>query len=365
MAPTDQVLIVDDETDVKPLFEQMLEEGVTAARLALYFASSGQEALEFLKNHPGISVVITDIRMPGMSGLELLEQIQSDSPLTRVVIMSAYSDMPNIRRAMHLGAHDFLTKPLDLDDVKATVERAARDYRVKADQETAFLLQMRQAQMGELLSVIAHQWRQPLSTVALLAGLGRSQLLDRKMDALGAVEIFRQVEEQVTFMSDTLRFFRNIYSQKQEPEKFDVSGVVRRAVQLMGPALSGVKLETTDEAVEVESFPGDLLQVMLCFLENAVHHFEENKTQSPAIHVRVTDNPEEVRIEVQDNGGGIKGSAENLFHRGYSTKGSSGLGLYVARMLVEKRCRGHVTAENKNGGALFAVTLPHRVRGAA
>ncbi len=365
MAPTDRLLIVDDEIDVRPLFEQTLEAAVLSGKFALSFASSGAEALSVLKANPDIAVVITDIRMPGMSGLDLLAQIQEDSPLTRVVIMSAYSDMPNIRRAMHLGAHDFLTKPLDLDDMKATVERAARDFRTKADQDTAFLLQMRQAQMGELLSVIAHQWRQPLSTVALLAGLGRSQLLDKKMDALGAVELFRQVEEQVTFMSDTLRYFRNIYSQKQEPEKFDVNTVVQRALQLMGPALSGVKLESSTTVVDVESFPGDLLQVMLCFLENAVNHFQENKTEAPAIHVRVTDSAEVVRIEVEDNGGGIKGSAENLFHRGYSTKGSSGLGLYVARMLVEKRCRGRITAENKNTGAAFAVMLPRHLRGAA
>jgi len=366
MATTETVLIVDDEPDAGLLFEQAFDEESRAGALQLFFASSGKEALQLLEEHPDTAVVVTDIRMPGMSGLELLEKIQSQSPLLRVVIMSAYSDMPNIRRAMHLGAYDFLTKPLDLQDLRATVQRAMRDFRDRADRETAFALQMRQAQMGELLSVIAHQWRQPLSTATLLAGFGRAQLLDNKIDGKAAADMFRQIEEQTVFMSDTIRYFRDMYSQKTESTRFDVAVIIGQAVNLMVPAMGDVEIDYSPQSAEVESFPGDLLQVMLCFLQNASEVFTRRPVAAPKISIRVTASREGVSIEVEDNGGGIEGNPESVFKRGFSTKGSSGLGLYVARMLVETRCRGALTVQNGKAGAVFLVRLPgHHDRGAS
>lgn len=366
MLITEKILVVDDEPDAGALFEQALEAEVRAGTLQIFFASSGKEALRLLEEHPQTAVVVTDIKMPGMSGLELLERIQSQSPLLRVVIMSAYSDMPNIRKAMHLGAHDFLTKPLDLDDLRATVQRAMVDFRDRADRETAFALQMRQAQMGELLSVVAHQWRQPLSTATLLAGFGRSQLLDNKIDAPAAADMFRQIEEQTVFMSDTIRYFRDMYSQKAEPTRFDASLIIGQAVNLMVPAMSGVQIDFSPESVQVESYPGDLLQVMLCFLQNAAEVFARKPVPEPQVSIRIAASPERIAIEVEDNGGGIEGNSESVFKRGFSTKGSSGLGLYVARMLVESRCRGTLTVSNGKAGAIFVVSLPgHHDRGAS
>ena len=118
------LLFVDDEPDVEDLVRQNFRAEVKAGKFDLFFASDGVDALNVLKKTPAIKLVFTDINMPRMDGLTLLkEMVQLPETMTTVVV-SAYGDMKNIRKAMNTGAFDFLTKPLDFTDFKATLEKA-------------------------------------------------------------------------------------------------------------------------------------------------------------------------------------------------------------------------------------------------
>lgn len=121
-----KILVVDDEPDVQPLFMQRMRRDIRAGRYELVFAQNGVEALEMLNQDSGIDMVITDINMPKMDGLTLLEQIPRVDPNIRSIIISAYGDMKNIREAMNRGAFDFVTKPLDFEDLQVTIERTLR-----------------------------------------------------------------------------------------------------------------------------------------------------------------------------------------------------------------------------------------------
>ena len=121
-----KILVVDDEPDVQPLFMQRMRRDIRAGHYELVFAQNGVEALEMLNQDSGIDMVITDINMPKMDGLTLLEQIPSVDPNIRSIIISAYGDMKNIREAMNRGAFDFVTKPLDFEDLQVTIERTLR-----------------------------------------------------------------------------------------------------------------------------------------------------------------------------------------------------------------------------------------------
>ena len=121
-----KILVVDDEPDVQPLFMQRMRRDIRAGRYELVFAQNGVEALEMLNQDSGIEMVITDINMPKMDGLTLLEQIPRVDPNIRSIIISAYGDMKNIREAMNRGAFDFVTKPLDFEDLQVTIERTLR-----------------------------------------------------------------------------------------------------------------------------------------------------------------------------------------------------------------------------------------------
>lgn len=122
-----KVLVVDDEHDVKLLFEQKFRKEIKSGSISFSFAYSGQEALDYLRsNEQGAVLILSDINMPGMSGLELLKKIRQESPAPPPVVMmiTAYGDQQNRDSALQLGANDFLTKPLDFNMLKEKLTKA-------------------------------------------------------------------------------------------------------------------------------------------------------------------------------------------------------------------------------------------------
>ena len=116
-----QILVVDDETDVRDLFQQRFRREIRNGELQFNFAFSGEEALGFLRaHHSEVLIVLSDINMPGMSGLELLGYVKEEfeMPPTTMMMITAYGDDESYRQAMALGANDFLVKPLDFSVLK-------------------------------------------------------------------------------------------------------------------------------------------------------------------------------------------------------------------------------------------------------
>jgi two-component system chemotaxis response regulator CheY len=116
-----KILVVDDEADVQPLFLQRFRKEIKGGEVEFNFALSGEEALQFLeKHHSQVILILSDINMPGMSGLELLRNIRHsyEKPPPVVMMITAYGDDENYKQSMELGANDFLTKPLDFNNLK-------------------------------------------------------------------------------------------------------------------------------------------------------------------------------------------------------------------------------------------------------
>ncbi|MFB2118756.1 response regulator [Parapedobacter sp. 2B3] len=110
------ILVVDDEADIQPLFRQRFRREIKSGEVTLHFALSGEEAVAYLESGASeVVLILSDVNMPGMSGLELLQHIREShgSAPPFVMMITAYSDERNYRQSMQLGANDFLTKPLD------------------------------------------------------------------------------------------------------------------------------------------------------------------------------------------------------------------------------------------------------------
>ena len=118
------ILFVDDEPDLVPLIRQTFRQQVRDGSIALAFAADGVEALDHLAAHPDVEVVVTDINMPRMDGLTLLARLADLGRPTKAVVVTAYGDMENIRTAMNRGAFDFLTKPINMEDLRITLGQA-------------------------------------------------------------------------------------------------------------------------------------------------------------------------------------------------------------------------------------------------
>ena len=119
-------LVVDDEADLETLIRQKFRQKIREGKYEFEFANSGKSALEKLAHHPDIEIVLSDINMPEMDGLTLLTKLNLSRPLLKTVMVSAYGDMENIRSAMNLGAFDFVTKPVNFEDLELTMEKTIK-----------------------------------------------------------------------------------------------------------------------------------------------------------------------------------------------------------------------------------------------
>ncbi len=118
-----RILVVDDEPDIEDLVTQNFRRQVRKGELSFVFARDGLHALEVMREHPDVAMVLSDINMPRMDGLALLEQLNERYQDVKTVIVSAYGDMGNIRTAMNRGAFDFVVKPIELDDLRTTIDK--------------------------------------------------------------------------------------------------------------------------------------------------------------------------------------------------------------------------------------------------
>ncbi len=122
-------LVVDDEKDVEMLFRQRFRREIRSGTLELEFAFSGEEALNLLRSHqpPEVMYIFSDINMPGMTGLELLDKVKNEFPKIHVSMISAYGDTENHDRAMNSGAKEFFTKPIDFDSLRNELQLMMND----------------------------------------------------------------------------------------------------------------------------------------------------------------------------------------------------------------------------------------------
>lgn len=125
-----KILVADDEPDLETLIRQKFRQKIREQHYEFVFASNGKDALTKLEQHPDIAVVLSDINMPEMDGLTLLTKLNEVSPMSKTVMVSAYGDMDNIRTAMNRGAFDFVTKPVNFDDLERTMEKTIQHVRL-------------------------------------------------------------------------------------------------------------------------------------------------------------------------------------------------------------------------------------------
>src|SRR6195952_3306562 len=118
-----KILVVDDETDLELLVKQKFRRKIRENIYEFIFAHNGEEALEKVKEHADLDIILSDINMPVMDGLTLLSHLPEANPMLKAVVVSAYGDMQNIRIAMNRGAFDFVVKPVDFDDLDLTMEK--------------------------------------------------------------------------------------------------------------------------------------------------------------------------------------------------------------------------------------------------
>lgn len=234
------------------------------------------------------------------------------------------------------------------------------------EQERLLHVQARQAAMGEMISMIAHQWKQPLSSISAIASNMQIQQALGKSSEDKVVEHTKVILDQTQYLAQTISDFRNFFKQDKEIKQIQARDTIEDALLIVNKLLQNneIRLETSYLSDRLfYTYPKELQHVFINLIKNAADTLMEKGTHDRWIKVSTEDTDESVVFEVSDNGGGIETDIiEKVFEPYFSTKhekNGTGLGLYMSQTIIEKHLKGNISCKNSEHGAVFTVELPH------
>jgi signal transduction histidine kinase len=230
--------------------------------------------------------------------------------------------------------------------------------------DKAMLQQSKLARMGSMISMIAHQWRQPLTELSGILMELETATRFKKVNEEHILNSIERSDTMIEFMSNTIDDFRNFYKPDKIKEDFYLVESCKKALSLISATLSEnqIKLEfDVRQDSKIHGYPTEFSQVILNLLINATDILIEKKIQNPKIKIRIEKREDTSIIIVSDNAGGIKEkNFEMIFDPYFSTKESSkgtGLGLYISKLIIEKNMGGELSVKNDHEGAVFKIAL--------
>ncbi len=411
-----KILFVDDEPSFEKLIRRQFRKQIRSEQYEFIFAGNGVEALEALQADAEIRVTITDINMPQMNGLTLLEKIRELDSSIETVVVSAYSDMKNIRTAMNRGAFDFLTKPIDFEDLEITINRALsqvqklrEDHKKLLDAQTQMIQNEKMTALGQLVAGVAHEINNPVGFIASNIEIAEDYMnglieliqsyqgkfpepgediaekiheidLDYIVnDVPEVIASMKEGSERICYLSNSLRTFSRSDTTTKIP--FNIHDGIDSTLLILKHRLKSSEVRPSIEVKKdyaelspVICYPGQLNQVFMNLIANAIDALDEAsvgrdwaemmKNQPNIITIRTYPiEGEQVAISIADNGPGMGDEVmARVFEYLYTTKPvgtGTGLGLYISHQIIADNHKGKLRCVSTPGqGAEFIIEIP-------
>ncbi len=358
------ILIVDDLSENVDILISLL------SQYDLVTALDGESALEVMQEEE-IDLILLDIMMPIMDGFEVCTRLKADVKTAKipVIFLSAKAESKDIQKGFELGAVDYVTKPFNPYELSARVKTHLKLYAYEKDLQTQIAVaiekdkrkqqtiyaQAKQAALGEQLSYIAHQWKQPLASLSAYNILQLTKLhMDVALSKEEQIENLNKIEHLIQFMSNTIDTFKDFYANTTKKSDFSIKDTLEKVLTISAATLTHNNVDfdiQSETEILYNAQENEVMQAIFSIINNAIKIFELRKTIHPQLHFTIHNNT----LIIEDNGGGIEKAVLNtLFQAFVSTTEGSGVGLYIAKEMIEKN-GGTLTAHNSENGAKFII----------
>jgi signal transduction histidine kinase len=257
-------------------------------------------------------------------------------------------------------------KQLQLEALNNSLEERVREELLRNREKDALMIQQsRLAAMGEMLSNIAHQWRQPLNELGITIQMIRYDYDDGLLDRQKIDTFIESCMTTIQYMSNTINDFRDFFKQDRIPRLFDLEASVQNAVGLVRASLQHAGISLTvelDRRCMVMGHSNELSQVILNIINNARDALVERHIAAPVIRIASRIEGSHASVTITDNAGGVDpDTIDKIFDPYFTTRHKAqgtGLGLYMARMILESKLGGRITVVNTGAGAQFQIVIP-------
>lgn len=377
------ILVVDDNPDNLRVLAEILQDAGYLVR-TIRDSCRVLDAIQAQKPE----LILLDIMMPDRDGFMVCRDIKAIDALSAIpiIFISALKDISDKVNAFQKGGVDYITKPFHREEVLARVEnhlklyhlqnrfqeQAAKEVERRRRQEQLLIQQSKLASMGEMLGAIAHQWKQPLNILSMTIQDFQDSLNFKDFDEAYIQKAMQDAEYQIEYMTQTINDFRQFLKPSKQKSVFDVRNSACMVIQRFSAQYKYNKIDIHIDCGENETaysavgYPNEFKHALLIFFNNSRDAILRNRDRTgdttPGT-IRLTFTQEENRIFtfIDDNGGGIDPDIMSTLFQPYATtKGDSGdgIGLYMAKTIIEENMDGKIYSENTDEGARFIIELP-------
>ena len=293
-----------------------------------------------------------------------LDLILKQSDKQQITVLKLHDELLEYKKNLELKVKD---KTKELHELNSSLEQRVKDeIELSQIKDKQLLESSKMAQMGEMIGNIAHQWRQPLSAISTtISGIQLQKSAGLEIDPSTLDKVFENIMKKTEYLSSTIEDFRNFIKDDKSQSDIDVKDLINSTLFITEDTIKHLDITLTTNLEEdciINGIQGEVSQVILNLINNARDILNKNKNKEKVINISSYKKDNKIIIEVSDNGGGIpKKILPKIFDLYFTTKHQSqgtGIGLYMSKMIIENQHNGKLIALNKNGGALFEITLP-------
>ena len=262
-------------------------------------------------------------------------------------------------------------KTKELSQINDSLEMSVQEKVEELIQKDEILTkQSRQAVMGEMISMIAHQWRQPLNTIALkISNVQLKEMISHSVTKEELLEILKEINTTIQYLSDTIDDFKTYFQPNRQTTQVNLRELIQKSLSFIDARITKENIIIKSEEVEeitLNIYDSELIQVLLNILNNAIDAYVQNThIKKRVIKISSKRMGKKVAITIEDHAGGIDADTmKQLFEPYFSTKGKNGtgLGLYMSKMILEKQFRGEIFVRSENGSTRFIIKIPQDIK---